>query len=154
MKPDLSKLKTSVLLQLKQELEVRKDALNQALNAAKESRDNETKSSVGDKYETGRAMAQAEVDKIKTQIQQTANLKTQLSTIDPDKQFEKVGVGSLVKTDQKTYFISIGIGRIEIEKEEIYCISMASPIGQLLQHKQLGEIFSFRGNEIKICGIS
>jgi len=39
-----------------------------ALDFAKESRDNETKSTAGDKYETGRAMADIEVQKMDMQL--------------------------------------------------------------------------------------
>lgn len=124
-----------------------------AIEAAKESRDNETKSSVGDKYETGRTLMQMEVEKNRVQLNKTELLKKELQKIDLHKTFETVEFGSLVRTSQNNYFISTAIGKIEIETEIFYCISLLSPIGKLLHTKNTGDKFSFQGNEIEITNI-
>lgn len=118
-----------------------------AIDAAKESRDNETKSSVGDKYETGRTLMQLEVEKNRVQLNKTENLKNELLKIDLHKTFEQVEFGSLVISSQNNYFISSAMGKIEINGDIYYCISLASPIGKLLQNKKVNDTFRFQGKD-------
>jgi len=124
-----------------------------AIDAAKESRDSETKSSVGDKYETGRTLMQQEVEKNRVLLHKTERLKAELEKIDVNKKHESVDFGSLVLTNQHTYFISTALGKIELDGETCFCISLASPVGKLLYKKKAGDIFSFQGKEIKILEI-
>lgn len=67
-----------------------------AIDAAKDSKNNETKSTAGDKFETGRAMMQLEQEKNEMQLQKTLHLKNQLHQIDVSTRFDKVRSGSLV----------------------------------------------------------
>ncbi|MFV0591931.1 MAG: hypothetical protein ACK5M7_11150 [Draconibacterium sp.] len=101
-----------------------------------EARNNEEKSTVGDKYETGRAMVQMELEKSQAQLVQTENMKTALSKIDPNKKFTTVEFGSAVKTNQGNYFFSIAYGKVEIENEAVFCLSPVSPIGKTLAGKK------------------
>ncbi|WP_346858455.1 hypothetical protein [uncultured Draconibacterium sp.] len=126
-------------------LDQRIELVRIAIESAKESRDNETKSSVGDKYETGRTLMQMEVEKNRIQLNKTENLKHELLQIDTSKKSTIVEFGSIVKTTQNNYFISSALGKIEINNEIYYCISLASPIGKLLHTKQVGDQFSFQG---------
>lgn len=124
-----------------------------AIEAAKESRDSETKSSVGDKYETGRTLMQMEVEKNRVQLNKTELLKKELQKINIHKTSKTIEFGSLVRTSQNNYFISTAIGKIGIENEIFYCISLLSPIGKLLQNKKTGDKFSFQGKEVEITAI-
>ena len=45
----------------------------QAIEAAQQAANNETKSSSGDKYETGRAMMQLEIEKDSAQLSESSN---------------------------------------------------------------------------------
>lgn len=120
------------------------------LTSAKESRDNDTKSTVGDKHETGRAMAQFEVEKFEIQLSKAIKLNKELSMINLQKDYKKVEFGSLVIGKHGAYFISIGIGKIEVDKKDYYCISIGSPIGKLLQDKKSGDKIEFQGRKIVI----
>ncbi len=124
-----------------------------AIASAKESRDSETKSSVGDKYETGRTLMQMEVEKNRVQLNKHKNLINELQKIDLQKKFDKVEFGSLVMTTQNNYFISTAIGKVEIEGTSFFCISLASPIGKELYTKKAGDSFSFQQQEVKIIDI-
>ncbi len=126
---------------------------NKAIDLAKEARDNDSKSSVGDKYETNRAMMQIELEKNNQQLAQYLKQKKELSNIDINKTFDKVEFGSLVLTNQGNYFISIGLGKVEIEDEIFYSISMASPIGQILRNRIIGDIIQFQAKSFIIEGI-
>ena len=72
----------------------------------------------GDKYETGRAMMQIEEDNNRTQLLQALQVKNQLQKINLQKEFAKVGLGSLVTTNHAVYFLSIGIGQVTIENKD------------------------------------
>lgn len=62
----------------------------------------------------------------------------------------KVAFGSLVVTDNGTYLISIGIGKIQIDDQICYAIFFASPIGGLLKDKVVGDEVQFQGRTLKI----
>jgi hypothetical protein len=117
---------------------------------AKESRDSDTKSSAGDKFETGREMMQREMDKISASIDQSKNQLNFLSKINLNRPYSIVDIGCLIITDQDIYYISIGLGKVEINAEIIYAVSLDSPIGQLFKGKRVGDILEFRGKTLKI----
>jgi len=124
-----------------------------AIAFAKESRDNETKCSSGDKYETGRTMMNFELEKTRVLLNKTLSIKNDLLQIDLHKKHDKVTFGSLVFTNNGNYFISIAIGKIEVANETFYSISLASPIGKLLNNKTKDDKFSFQNREITILKI-
>lgn len=146
-------IKVQIYDQIKTILEAKASAAKLAIASAKESRDNDTKSSAGDKYETGRAMMQMEMDKSEMQLSKALSQISELSKIDLNRQYQKVEFGSLVLSSQGNYFISIGIGKIEVENTIYYAISLASPIGALLNKKSIGSVVSFQGKEITIKDI-
>jgi transcription elongation GreA/GreB family factor len=87
---------------------------------------------------------QMEVEKNRIQLKKTENLKHELLQIETGKKSSVVEFGSIVKTTQNNYFISSALGKIEINNEIYYCISLASPIGKLLNTKQVGDQFPFQ----------
>lgn len=117
---------------------------------AKESRDSDTKSSAGDKFETGREMMQREMDKWSAQIDQTLIFLNKLDRIADLPASAIISEGSLVETDQETYFISIGYGKLD----SIYAISMESPLGVELKGKRVGDCIEMRGRKITIKQIN
>lgn len=145
--------KEKVLQELIRLLDNRVDEIKAAIAILRESRDNESKSSAGDKYETGRAMAQIELDKLQQQLQNQNTLQTELLKIQPKAVTEKVGFGSLVNTSTGKYFISVGLGKIALDQEMIYAVSLASPIGQALMGTQQGDTITFNGNSIQILNV-
>ena len=121
-----------------------------AIDSAKETRDSDTKSSAGDKYETTREMMQIEIDKNTAQLSNAIRLKEELYKIDINKKFTKAQFGSLLKTNKGFYFLSIGIGKIAVNAKSVYVISTDSPIGKQILNKQIGDKIQFQGNEIAI----
>lgn len=143
-------LKNKIYDYLSQTLSKRIVEIQAELVSAIESRDSDTKSSVGDKHETSRALAQIEIDKLEVQLNKTNILEKELRSIDPNKKHVQVELGSLVITNQENYFISIGIGKIEVEDKIYYAISLGSPLGDVLKFKKTGEMIFFQGREIVI----
>ena len=84
--------------------------IEQANATAKESANDETKSSAGDKHETGRAMAQLEQEKNAQQLNEALALREQLNKIDPLQRSSSIQPGSFVKTNLGNFYISISAG--------------------------------------------
>ncbi len=120
------------------------DGLQQAQDAA----NNETKSSAGDKYETGRAMMHLEKEKLAEQLSAALKMKKVLDQIRIDAKLEKVGLGSLVITTNANYFLGVSVGKLEVDGSTYFAISPVSPIGQQLMGKQVGDSFSFAGKQV------
>jgi transcription elongation GreA/GreB family factor len=110
----------------------------------------ETKSSAGDKYETGRAMMHLEMEKLSGQLNEFLKIKSALDHIDIHQESLRVQPGSLVQTSIGNYFISISAGISKQEGKDFFCISPASPIGVALLGKTPGDTFAFRQQEGKI----
>lgn len=62
-------------------------------------------------------------------------------------------LGSLVKTDSLHFFIAISLGKIELENNTYYAISLQSPIGQLLKQKTKGDTFEFNGTKYTVTEV-
>lgn len=110
----------------------------------------ETKSSAGDKHETGRAMLQLEREKAGRQLAEIQSLKAQLSKVDIERSSDLIGTGSLVYTSGLNYFIAISAGEIRVNNEVYYAISPQTPIGQLLMGNREGEKINFRQQDFII----
>lgn len=114
----------------------------------------ETKSSVGDKHETGRAMLQLEMEKASQQLEGISIMNQILSKIDISKSSKTAHLGSVIITDKANYFLSISAGQLSFENNNYFAISVSSPIGKLLLGKKENDVFSFQGNTVKILKIS
>ena len=148
-----NEIKEQLLKACEENIEKRIKSIREVLNSIEESRNNETKSSVGDKYETGRSMMQLEEEKSKSQLFEAYQLKQELVRIDVNKTSSKIEIGSLVETNRGNYYISIGLGKVRLVNELYYCISIKSPIGMKLMSKKVGDEIEFNGNKIEIRGI-
>ena len=146
-------LKKTVYQKLVDIVQEKIDVANNSLNATIEGRDNQTKSTAGDKHETGRAMMQAEQQRNEIQMGKAILLKKELQQIDLENTFEQVQSGALVITNQGNYFIAIGLGKIVVAGKNIYAISVLSPIGKALLNKQVGEVVKFQNKEIIVKDI-
>lgn len=149
----MKEIKQQLYLQLEKQLDKKIETAKEMMQSAADSRDKETKSSVGDKYETGRAMMQLEYEKNEMQLLKALELKKRLTSINITKENSEVVLGSLVITNQGNYFISIGLGKVMIDSTKYFAISVLSPIGQLLLTKTIGATVTFNKREIKIAGI-
>jgi len=124
--------------------------LNTIIQEAQNAANKETKSSAGDKHETGRAMAQLETEKLTKQLSEALKVEQTLTQINPTTKHKKAGLGSLVTTNNGTFYIAIGLGKIELNDEVIFAISSISPIGKLLIGLKKKESFSFNGRSYSI----
>ena len=142
--------KESIIQALLRELEERKASINNDIAALEESKNNDTKSSMGDKYETSREMAQAEWNKLqerKGQIVQQIHVLQQIQTGSPH---QKVNQGSLVITPTLRLFFAIPFGKFNFNETEWMGVSLHSPIGKAFEGKKNGEIVKFNQNKYPI----
>ena len=91
---------------IEKKIEQVKSELDEVTNAAL----SETKSSMGDKYETGREMMMQEKNKLANQMEILLGQLAQLNSIDPIPEHSHVKLGTLVETDKASYFISMPNG--------------------------------------------
>jgi len=118
-----------------------------------ESLASETKSTAGDKHETGRAMLQLEREKAGQQLAEAQKLKEIIHKIDISVSSGLVRIGSLVITTQGNYFLSISAGKIIIDNQIYYAIAPNTPLGKLLLGKSSEDSIQFRGASIHIRSI-
>lgn len=126
-------------------IEQRINTANEALQQAQEASSDDTKSSAGDKFETGREMAQQDINRNKQLLADAQQQKTVLLSLADVPETEKVRSGSLVITNNGNFYISISAGQLQLEGKIFFAISAASPIGKMLLGKAIGEQFSFNG---------
>lgn len=145
--------KSSILTQcIKKQEEILKD-LHSAMAKVKESIEGEDKSSAGDKFETARAMAQKEMEILGVQIRKASNDLGILQQIKAESTSEHIQLGSVVETESKTLFIAVAMGKITIDKKDVFVVSPASPIGQLLIGKSAGDSYQIADKIERIKGV-
>ena len=120
---------------------------------AQEAANEESKSSVGDKYETGRAIMQIERDKAAEQLDEAIKLKNTLDGMTLDTSTEKVVLGSLIWTNTKSIFIAIGIGRLMLDEKEFLVVAPTSPLGRIMMGKKVKDQLTFNNEVLTISQI-
>ncbi|PCH77227.1 MAG: 3-oxoacyl-ACP synthase [Flavobacteriaceae bacterium] len=137
----------------KQYIQERLDNIEHTIRSCKNDLNSETKSSAGDKHETGRAMIQLEMEKAGQQLESIQQMQTVLSKINPENYSKLVCLGSLVRLELGTYYIGIAVGIIPLEGTRYFGISTHSPIGKLLLGKKQGDCIQFQGKDMEILSI-
>jgi transcription elongation GreA/GreB family factor len=134
-------------------VELRLSHIQSAIDAVTESGNDETKSSAGDKHETGRAMMQLEQEKNSKQLRETLELKKSLDRTNPNQHSQVVALGSLVITNKEKFYISISAGKIIIESEIYFAVSPTSPIAIKLIGLAQNQEMNFNGSLYSILQI-
>lgn len=130
------------------------EVLRNAISDAREALTSESKSSAGDKHETGRAMLQLETEKNGQQLIQNIKLQEALNRISSkNPNTETIQAGTLVKTNMGIFYISVGIGKIQWDGQNYQAISPVAPIAQLLIGKRKGESIELNGNKIDVLDL-
>jgi transcription elongation GreA/GreB family factor len=127
--------------------------LKTEIKKTQSSANEETKSSAGDKYETGRAMAQLEIGKNTVQLREAERLLGMLQAIHVDLNSEIIIPGSFVKTNKGDFYISISIGLIKLQQNQYFIIAPDSPIGKLFMGKKVRDVVSWNKIQYQITDI-
>lgn len=119
-----------------------------------ESSNSETKSSMGDKYETSREMITQERNKFESQKSLLLQQRSFLMSIDVEKAYDKVEFGALVYADQAIYFVCTALGKLVVGNQSVFAVSANSPIAQSMLGKGVGSAIQFNNQSFVIRAIA
>ena len=136
--------KSDVLDELIKQLTDKLFNLKGSLLSLIESRNSDTKSSSGDKFETGREMVQIEISKVDKEIVKTKQLIKDIES----------KYSQLIITDKRVFLISIPFGKLMVNKSEVFCISNSAPIITQLVNTKISENFEYRGVMYNVLDIT
>jgi len=131
----------------------RLQTVEETISSSQKALQSETKSSAGDKHETGRAMLQLEMEKAGQQLAGISLMKEILAKVDLSNVSKNIHLGSLIFTEKANYFLAISVGKLVVADKQYFAISVSSPIGKLLLGKQESDVIFFNGNQIKIIKV-
>ncbi|TAE35209.1 MAG: hypothetical protein EAY66_09565 [Sphingobacteriales bacterium] len=129
------------------------DALKLDIKNTREAANNDTKSSMGDKYETSREMLQQDINRLEQQLAETNLMLFSLRSIKIKTHTLSIDMGTMVNTTLGIFFIAVSIGAINFNQHQVLVISQVSPLGKLLKDKKTGDVFTLNGQVQKILDI-
>lgn len=139
-------------------IENRIKTIRNAIQETQASADEETKSSAGDKYETGLSMMQLDMEKQAEQLAEairTRDALHQVKVFDEMNGASNGGIrpGNAVETSQGNFYIAISAGQLKANDKTYFAISPATPIGSKLIGLKVGDKFAFNSKEYSISKI-
>lgn len=143
--------RTEIIAQLYQIIDQKISYFQTLINDLRAS-NTETKSSMGDKYETSREMLQQEIMQLQRQLANVQEQKTVLNRM-KETSSQTIAFGSVVKTSMGNFVIAISIGQFEISDEKYFGISEQTPLAQQLIEKKEGDTFTIQEKETNILEI-
>lgn len=121
-----------------------------AIADRREAMHNETKSSMGDKYETTREMLQQDINMNMQRLSKAKAELTVLNGIEADKKSTTAGTGSMVITDNAIYYIAVSLGAVQMGDKKYYVVSADAPVALQLRGMQAGDSININGKEVMI----
>lgn len=128
-------------------------SIQQAMELLEGSMKDETKSSAGDKYETGREMLKQEMEKLAVQMQQVIKQQQLLQQLNPAQEAAEVQQGALVMCDKGNFYVSAGLGQLVTKEKKFVSISPVSPLAQKMMGLKQGDKFIFNAQEYTLLHI-
>ncbi len=113
---------------------------------------NDTKSSMGDKYETSREMMQQEITRIQTQLNEVLvqqEIFSKIKVIDND----IIGLGSYIETTMGNFCLACSFGEIIFEDKKVFVLSTQTPLAKTLSGKTINDSFEMNGKSFKITKV-
>ena len=114
---------------------------------ARTSAQSDTKSSAGDKHETSRAMAQLEIEKQQVSLGNLLAMQEVLMRLDPTRKNARIGEGALMQTDTGLFYMAVGLGRVEVNGQDVQVISPQAPLVAVLKGLDIGGSALFNGRK-------
>ncbi|MDE5473300.1 hypothetical protein BAX94_17230 [Elizabethkingia meningoseptica] len=143
--------KETLLMQVKDAAQEKATHLEQLIESTRAS-NNDTKSSMGDKYETSREMLQQEINRLLSQLSEVNNQLDILRNMNT-KPLTVVGLGAYVETSMGNFYISESLGKINRDGVAVVAVSANAPLVQAMLKKKAGEVFELNGKKQKIVGV-
>ena len=123
------------------------DAAELGIKEAQKASNEDTKSSAGDKYETGRAMMQQETNRNLAQLNEANKLMVALNRISTTGTATKAETGSVIITSNGNFYLTISAGSLSVNGKTYFAVSPASPVGLMLADKVAGDSFTLNGKQ-------
>ncbi len=114
----------------------------------------DTKSSAGDKHETGRAMAQLELEKQQAALGHLLILVRAFRGIDPDRRHFHIERGALIQMEQGLFYVVVALGKVQVKDHDVMVISPESPLLAALVPMNVGELREFKGTSYRLIDIA
>ena len=131
----------------------RSNELREAIDAIQQGANADTKSTAGDKHETARAMAQLDVEMLSKQLGEINKSIEVLKRIPLKNTSSTVQPGSVVETSIGTFYLSVGLGNIQVDGKTIMAISTESPMAKAIMGKRAGDKIEWRSQLITVITI-
>ena len=128
------------------------DSLESELSSMRNDVQNESKSTAGDKHETGRAMIHLEQEKLHQQLAEAKLVLAELQQIKSEKS-DKIKLGSLVKTNRGSFFFAASLGKVNFENDTVFVVSTKAPIAKQFTGKQVSEKVQMNGTVYDILSV-
>lgn len=122
------------------------------MDTIKESIENNDKGSSEDD-DSGNGKLLNDLEKNAQHLNDATKMLETLKQINPKIQNESGALGSIVYTQTNTFFLSVSVGKIEMDNSSFFAISLQSPIGMLLKNKTKGDQINFNGTPYTITNI-
>jgi hypothetical protein len=106
-----------------------------------------------DRYDSFRAQLLRKRDLFAEQYNKSLKEFDFLKSLRPENRCKSATTNSLIITDKQRFYVSIGLGKVEIPEGEFFVISPLAPIFQALKEKTTGETVVFNGQKIKILDL-
>jgi hypothetical protein len=106
-----------------------------------------------DEDDSGNAKLLNDLEKNMTYLNDAQKVKEHLKLIKTNVPSNNAVLGSIIKTDSISFYLSTSIGKIDLDDTVYYAISLNSPIGQLLKNKSRNDRFEFNQNKYVITEI-
>jgi hypothetical protein len=149
----MTNLKEQLYKQCLDYVQKRMMAAEYGIQEAQQAAKDDTKSSAGDKYETGREMAQQETNRNMAQLNEANKLKVALNGIGFSNSSIIADAGSAIITNNGNFYLAISAGALIVDNKTYFAVSTASPIGLKLKGQKIGGQFSLNGKAYNILEV-
>jgi hypothetical protein len=146
-------LKFELQQQCKDLIKIRYEIVNKTIANIEQALRDESKGTSGDKHHTERAMLQIEREATGKQLREIEKVMLQLNKVTISDVSETICLGSIIETNQANFFISISVGKLQVDDIIYLGIAPAAPIGRCLLGKVKNDQFNFNGVIYKIIKI-
>jgi transcription elongation GreA/GreB family factor len=86
-------------------------------------------------------------------LQQQKKQLQQLQGLKGDKSTEKVSMGSFVSCEKTCFLFGLAFGKVNSTKENIFALSLNSPLGRIFLDKKVGDIVKMNQSNYTIKSI-
>ena len=153
MAPIFGVMREKVLMAIEVRLQKEEGEAKERLASLQDALGAESKSSAGDKHETGRAMIHREMELVeetraRTQTAQETLKKIQAASLP----LSGMHMGALVETTGPWVFVGIPMGKLQLGEDVVLCVGPSAPIVKVWGGIEEGDEVSLGPNRLTILG--